>query len=525
MDGRSAATTYPSPTASLASPRLATPHLASPRLASPCHASPHHASPHLALAHRLCPPLFLALRQVFCGCTGHLERYLLSHGFRLPEKENLADWMIDVVCGLSPMYKPDGEVDTTFVAPVDLFELWEESQRQAVIGQGGGWDEGFVQPLALASKSSKPLTPRLTHGRLMQAFYLMARSFRQHDMPFFLTVCLALFTDGAVFSSLLRSAAPYSYANTLNWTTGGAAGAPLYTLIVGSYCLPLFNSERLNFFREAKSGISSVGYWLAKNAYSTTLLPLLAASYTSAAFLCTRPLQGYLTYFLSYLCAAFYWSGGAMLVASLFSSELSATLVLIFWPLFEPVFEGSRLFNTSPSDCPLSGFTCGRWLHQALFAGELLVLPYQVRNLTIMTDELDRREMSVDTLEDDRVDALLYMLAWGGVLRLLCLVVLLMQKYSEGGSYFAQCIFVLRKFVHACFGRHMAFVLAQTERAGGAYDPDAAEEELFDEDDELETLRIRRSGMAATVSWGANNQSPLLVNSTRGGRNATSARF
>ena len=42
---------------------------------------------------------------------------------------------------------------------------------------------------------------------------------------------------------------------------------------------------------------------------------------------------------LSRACAD--WSGAAMVIANLVSSELGATLILIFWPLFEPVFEVS----------------------------------------------------------------------------------------------------------------------------------------------------------------------------------------
>ena len=179
---------------------------------------------------------------------------MVGLGFRLPDRENLADWMIDVVCGLSPRYMDSDEIDPDFTAPADLFTFWADEQELLVLGRGGGWDDGFQAPPALASKPMKPLTARRVHGRLTQAYYLTARAFRQHDMPFFLVVCLALFIDGAVFATLLRSARAYSYGATLDWTTGGAAGAPLFTLIVGSYCLPLFTSEKLNFYREAKSG-------------------------------------------------------------------------------------------------------------------------------------------------------------------------------------------------------------------------------------------------------------------------------
>ena len=63
-------------------------------------------------------------QQVYCGRGELIEEYFTSLGFRLPDRENPADWLIDVVCGLSPRYNDDGSIDEGFKAPADLFTAW-----------------------------------------------------------------------------------------------------------------------------------------------------------------------------------------------------------------------------------------------------------------------------------------------------------------------------------------------------------------------------------------------------------------
>jgi hypothetical protein len=87
------------------------------------------------------------------------------------------------------------------------------------------------------------------------------------------------------------SSQAYNYALIIPWLTGGTGGAPLYFLIVASYSRPFFSSEKLNYYRESKSGISALSYWLAKNVHLTLLLPILTTAFTVACFLFTVPLQ------------------------------------------------------------------------------------------------------------------------------------------------------------------------------------------------------------------------------------------
>ena len=237
---------------------------------------------------------------------------------------------------------------------------------------------------------------------------------------------------GAVFAWLSNSEEGYDYHFLVKYLTGFSTATPLYFLFIAAFTRPLFTAERLNYHREFKSGISSFGYFYAKNLYNFSLLPFLAMSFSIALYIFAPPVQWFSSYFFTAFFSAWcggrahaaspspppsdmsllpspppasscipsppitpptrpptpsslgtrgfrYWSGAAMFVSIFVESELSGTLVLIFWPLFEIVFEGSELMFSSPSEAPLSWFTCGRWNTQALFAAELMALPPQAR--------------------------------------------------------------------------------------------------------------------------------------------------
>ena len=68
-------------------------------------------------------------KQVYCGRREFIRPYLETLGFVVPEHENPADWMIDVVCGLAPRYKEDGSVDEAYRAPEDLFDAWDRDHK------------------------------------------------------------------------------------------------------------------------------------------------------------------------------------------------------------------------------------------------------------------------------------------------------------------------------------------------------------------------------------------------------------
>jgi len=213
-------------------------------------------------------------------------------------------------------------------------------------------------------------------------------------------------------------------------------------------------------------------------------------SFSIALYIFAPPVQWFSSYFFTAFFSAWYWSGAAMFVSIFVESELSGTLVLIFWPLFEIVFEGSELMFSSPSEAPLSWFTCGRWNTQALFAAELMALPPQVINMTTkpveglftLEDQLQRRLMStvaydyngplseeVDYLGGDYAVAILYLFLYGVFFRGLALLLLVMGKYSQGGGYLSQARYVIKRVL---------FTVFEVKDGDAANDADAAEQEM-----------------------------------------------
>ncbi|KAF4665918.1 hypothetical protein FOL46_003363 [Perkinsus olseni] len=68
-------------------------------------------------------------RTVYIGKTSQAEDYFVSHGFRIPRGENVADWFIDIISGGVDHHLPDGSVDRDFKKE-DLFEYWTDYQAQ-----------------------------------------------------------------------------------------------------------------------------------------------------------------------------------------------------------------------------------------------------------------------------------------------------------------------------------------------------------------------------------------------------------
>ena len=65
-------------------------------------------------------------QMVFSGSTSKSMPYLNENGFEMPQGENAADWMVDIVCGHVPKLTASGAVDPNFEAPADLFRWWSE---------------------------------------------------------------------------------------------------------------------------------------------------------------------------------------------------------------------------------------------------------------------------------------------------------------------------------------------------------------------------------------------------------------
>ena len=114
--------------------------------------------------------------------------------------------------------------------------------------------------------------------------------------------------SGAVFAWLSNSEEGYDYHFLVKYLTGFSTATPLYFLFIAAFTRPLFTAERLNYHREFKSGISSFGYFYAKNLYNFSLLPFLAMSFSIALYIFAPPVQWFSSYFFTAFFSA--WCGG-----------------------------------------------------------------------------------------------------------------------------------------------------------------------------------------------------------------------
>ena len=150
--------------------------------------------------------LFISVggRQVYGGRTTKLVPYLEGLNFRVPDKDNPADWMIDVVSGLSPRYLTPSDlgsdVDASFKAPEDLFALWE-SQHSTCLDPQSQWNAPSVEFKAENADPapSEELFNRVVPNTGVQTLYLLQRVFRQHETSSFIGIVAMLFFVGILF--------------------------------------------------------------------------------------------------------------------------------------------------------------------------------------------------------------------------------------------------------------------------------------------------------------------------------------
>jgi len=234
---------------------------------------------------------------VYCGETCQMDAYFKSLFFRLPPRENPADWMIDIVSGLVPRYQnssPDALEDETFTAPDDLFKIWDttfKGKTSAWNGPGGPQ----VEPLKC---------DRLTPGRFHQTLIFLTRIARQWSRASFVSTCCVLFACGTVFGLLLQSLAVFSYAGIMRVLTGNGF---IFFMICTINARSVFGFERLQYMREFAAGTSSVAYWLAKVLWNTIDVYMYALAYSLPLYWAMPiPAQDYWSFLFVFVLAAWY---------------------------------------------------------------------------------------------------------------------------------------------------------------------------------------------------------------------------
>ena len=367
-------------------------------------------------------------------------------------------------------------------APQLLFDFWSTRHRVGATQSTGVWNQGY-QEITLKRSGAEEQSgetscprPRMVPSRLHQLSYMLERSFRQHDQTLFVAALFALFMSGLLFGLVFeREYANINipYKERFRWLGGFNFGEPLYFLLVAAYFRRLFADERPNYQREFKVGVSTIGYWGARNLYCLCLLPFMALAFNCGTFFPVATVQSFWIQLVSQLMVGYFWSGAAMMISTLITSELSQTLVLLFWPLVEPAYNGTFPIGvTVKARQGVAWFAASRWYYQSLLASEILELPANIVRLDVVQKLLRERLMhtSKNDIRADQAVAFVVLFAFGTGFRLICLAIIALEKYSSGGSYWNQSNDVARRLAYAITSKLNGWYLAEDVDAAANYE-------------------------------------------------------
>lgn len=389
-------------------------------------------------------------RQVYGGRTEKIQTYLERLSFRLPAKENPADWMIDVVCNLAPRYlDPTGEeVDASFKAPGDLFKIWNENHKANATDPASEWNSGTEQE---ERQALVPLKMRRVPNVFVQTAWILQRILRQHSNASFFTMLGVLLFAGVLFGAL-GGKNTFAYGSLYS-TLGTQSG--LIGMIVAIQTHALLHPEKLNYYRESKSGVSSFAFGFSKMIYDVVRTFLYTLTFVFPKFLLNMPMMEFRPFVSAWFGYTWYWSGAGLFVAVTLDSGVSGMLLLVFWPTMEMFFNGTLGATLGYMDAmsdiqyAITFITSGRWLYQLLYASELAALPEHTHSFKVVVDCLNNNTIPSDLSHArDQATTALWLLGAGW--RVLTLASLFLIKYSQGGNCVTKIWYVI---THNCLDK------------------------------------------------------------------------
>lgn len=331
---------------------------------------------------------------VYQGPADGMVDYFEKRGFSCPERENPADYCMDVLSGIVPhATNPDFEKD-------DLFEEWicaeenpnaisrEEAKAQMDQERQAKLAEKKEQSLAakknwfakmpaaigryfsnLGKHLMREFNPelkmtRVTPGCFMQSWLLFKRTCLQrlrNPAPTVINIVL-LALAGGILPSLVPSDAllyvgipkSFNHTNTgqeaylrqnvkpVDEIAGILINVYLFLIIVSCLSVNVLGQERTVFFRDSSSGQLVLSYWFAKTIETLIWIPLYAGAfvllgYTSEAWL-LQPLKQFWAIIVFDLVGLY---GVGMLTSLLVGPRSQSLVALVLSIIFVILFSGS----------------------------------------------------------------------------------------------------------------------------------------------------------------------------------------
>lgn len=376
--------------------------------------------------------------QIYCGLQEGMEAYLAELGFRLPERENPADWMIDVACGIEPRYDENGNEDknwTVDTTPEKLFQKWDELYKGKVAA-------AKFMPEEDEDALEEVEKDRPTPGVCSQICVFLARETRKWSRSSFLSTTGLLFFTGLILGILMQTIGEFSYKAIISILT---APSNLFYMVLTISSRSIFANERLEFLRDFSSGTSCSAYFFAKMAFSVLDWLLYTTAYTMATYwMMPIPAQTYNQFFRMYFWAAWYHMGLGMMLSLAFPEPTTSLLLCTFTPLMldlaltgtiTPIKDMNRLTKG------LSALSCGRWFKIGIYSYEMDKYPAHTLNFTDVKDVFDDYE---STIEDGK-RAWIMLMILGICMRLWVWLTLYLLQNSEGGGCVSRIVYYVKK--------------------------------------------------------------------------------
>ncbi|KAF4688317.1 hypothetical protein FOZ60_002920 [Perkinsus olseni] len=307
-------------------------------------------------------------RTVYVGKTSQAEDYFVSHGFRIPRGENVADWFIDIISGGVDHHLPDGSVDRDFKKE-DLFDYWTDYQAQLAEHP----EELRPEPLFSRTISVRQLGATTSESSGSQRE--LGRP--QEQTLSFLDLCLNFLAAVIIGTTVQRTNGYDMMANN------NMMGLMFFAIMIGSGSLQVYGFEFLAFERDASAGTSVLAYWASKTLchlldtflftliFTATWYLTIQANYDSA--------YGYCIFFIF----AWWVTGFGQLMTVVFPFAISLLLAVIVPVEFVTMFGGVSPPISSDGFFQKAAtyFGCGYYATELLTMAEFTALPSNILDL------------------------------------------------------------------------------------------------------------------------------------------------
>jgi len=335
-------------------------------------------------------------QQIFVGRTEYMVPYMTDLGFKPAEGENPADWMIDVCSNLEKRYKPNGEVDTDFECPRDLYKEWSDKYAKDAVDPKCKF---YVNDKPYDAAETPGLTPRQTLGVCKSTFWIMGRIFRKTSLPGQLTQIVAFCFLG-LMDSIGAIIGMAQECGMFSWIMFNmrAENSMLFVFFINMQHRSDYGEDKLMISREVNSGVHARGIWLARTLKSSFFGSMKIFFFCVVTYIFAAPMMNFGAYLLAYVMLGNFWIGFAQVISLACKDQMTAILLLLVVPLFEMLFSGMQCRPVMAIE-DIANILCpagenfmkmntlsypGLWFWQMLYIAEINEFPDYVSNFAVI---------------------------------------------------------------------------------------------------------------------------------------------